>query len=392
MKIAFINASIYNTAAECFEAGSLIAENGIITAVGANLSADADEVIDCGGAYMMPGLIDIHTHGRGGYESTEADADGYIEMAKAYAKAGTTSFMPTLMSVLLSDLERSIDAASAAKKVQDASCGYAGANILGIHLEGRYINVEKKGAHDPKYIKPLDPDELTSLIERSRAGDSTLKRFHVICAPELDGGEAFIRRARKHGATVTIGHSNATCDECMAAMQWGASSFTHLFNAMSSLSHRSPGCVGAALSTDAYVELISDGRHVLPEVVRIVTRAKAKDKLALITDSVPPAGLPEGEYTVGGARTIAKDGAVWLPDGTLNGSIISMYDALTRFMKFNEITLEKAIPYATINPARLIGADSEVGSLEVGKRADFILLCEDKISIDRVYVNAKQVQ
>ena len=161
---------------------------------------------------------------------------------------------------------------------------------------------------------------------------------------------------------------------------------------MSALTHRAPGCVGAALSTEAYAELISDGRHVVPEVVRIVYRAKAKEKLVLITDSVPPAGLPDGEYIVGGARAICRDGAVWLPDGTLNGSIISMYDALTRFMQFNGITLEKALPYATINPARLIKADDEVGSLEIGKRADFILLQDDKLTIDRIYVNANPVE
>ena len=388
MKTAFINAKIYNTAAERFEDGALLTENGRIT----GFSGDADVTVDCKGAYMIPGLIDMHTHGRGGYEATDADAEGYIAMAKAYAVAGTTSFMPTMMSVPLEDLERSVDACITAKKAQDAADSCLSANILGIHLEGRYISTAKKGAHDPKFITPLDPDELTALIERSRSGDSTITRFHTIVAPELPGADAFIARAKALGATVSIGHSNATCEECLHAMELGADSYTHLFNAMSALTHRAPGCVGAALSTDAYAELISDGRHVVPEVVRIVYRAKAKDKLVLITDSVPPAGLPDGEYIVGGARAICRDGAVWLPDGTLNGSIISMYDALTRFMQFNDITLEEALPYATINPARLIRADGEVGSLEIGKRADFILLKEDKISIDKVYVNANEVK
>lgn len=387
MITAFINAKIYDTAAECFRDGTLYTENGRIVS-----ECTADKTVDCRGAYLIPGLIDMHSHGRGGYEATDSDAHGYIEMAKAYAKAGTTSFMPTMMSVPFEDLERSVDACVAAKKTQDSDTGYQGANILGIHLEGRYIDVKRKGAHDPKYLAVLNADELESLIDRSRRNGSPIRRFHTIVAPELEGSETFIRRARELGATITIGHSDATYEECMAAMEWGANSFTHLFNAMSPLTHRAPGCVGAALSTDAYAELISDGRHVSPAVVRIVYRAKAKDKLVLITDSVPPAGLPDGEYVVGGARAICRDGAVWLPDGTLNGSIISMYDALTRFMQFNEITLEEALPYATINPAKLIGADDEIGSLEIGKRADFILLKEDKISIDKVYVNANEVK
>lgn len=391
MKKAFINAKIYNTADECFADGALVVEDGVIVSVGD--AADADEVIDCGGAYMMPGLVDIHTHGRGGIESTEVDREGCIDMAKAYAKAGTTSFMSTLMSAPYETLLAGIDAAVEAKAMQDNAKGgeYLGANILGIHLEGRYISEIRKGAHDPRYLAPLDADELTALVERSREGGH-FKRFLVICAPELDGGEAFIKRAASIGATVTIGHSDASYDQCMAALEWGAVSFTHLFNAMSPLTHRAPGCVGAALSSDCFVELIGDGRHVLPPVVRIVKQAKAKDKLALITDSVPPAGLPDGEYIVGGTITVCRDGAVYLPNGVLNGSIISMHDALLNFAKFNEISIEEAIPYATINPARLVGADDEVGSLEVGKRADFLLLAEDKASIRSVYVCGCEVR
>ncbi|MBQ8508948.1 MAG: N-acetylglucosamine-6-phosphate deacetylase [Clostridia bacterium] len=380
-KIVYTNAWIYNTAARRFELGAMGVENGLICTPDGGA-----QTVDCGGAYIIPGLIDIHTHGRGGYESTEAGTEDFVKMAKSYAAAGTTSFLPTLMSVPLEMLEKSIDVTAEVKAMQDkAPCG---ANILGIHLEGRYINEKRKGAHNPKYLAPLNADEMVGLMTRA----ASLERFHLICAPELEGGEAFVKRAVSMGATVTIGHSDATYDECVAAMDWGVTSFTHLYNAMSPMTHRAPGCVGAGLSSDAYTELICDGCHVNPAVVRMTYRAKAKDKLVLVTDSAPAAGLPEGNYKMGGADIVIGNGAAFLPDGTLTGSIISMFDGVKNLAKFAGISLAEALPAATSNPARLIGADGVVGSLEIGKNADFILLKEDQAAIDRVYVRGTLVE
>ena len=372
----FTDALIYSTDNRRFEPGELTVANG-------RFSADApDETVSLGGARVIPGMIDIHTHGHGGYESTEVDADGMTAMARSYASVGTTSFMATMMSVPLEQLESCIDAAAAAKAARQKGC----ANILGVYLEGRYISLAKKGAHDPRYIAAPNPDELERLIERARPAG----RFYTICAPDVPGTEELVKRAVKLGAKVSIGHSNATCAQCEECLGWGASCFTHLYNAMSGLNHRAPGCVGAALSGDSYVELICDGVHVAPEAVKLAYRAKAKDKLVLITDSAPAAGLPEGSYKMGGADVVVRDGAVFLEDGTLTGGSISLFEAMKNLTRFAGIPLEDAIPAATANPARLLGVYDEVGSLEVGKRADFIVLGADDTLRD-VYVGGEKI-
>lgn len=368
----FINALIFDTDSRRFKPGELSVVNGKITG-----EADGDTV-DLGRKRIIPGMIDIHTHGHGGFESTEVDAAGMTSLAKSYASVGTTSFMATMMSVPLEQLEHCIDAAIAAKDK-------GGANILGVYLEGRYISTAKKGAHDTRFIAPPDPDELEALITRAKP----LGKFYTICAPDVPGTEALVRRARKLGATVAIGHSNATYEECIECIGWGASSFTHLYNGMSGMNHRAPGCVGAALAGDTYAELICDGVHVAPAAVKVAYRAK-RDKLILITDSAPAAGLPEGNYRMGGADVVVRDGAVYLTDGTLTGGSISLFEAVKNLTEFAGITLEEAIPTATENPARLLGVYDRFGSLNIGKSADFIVL-DDNDKIADVYVRGQRI-
>lgn len=383
MKTAFINAKIYNTEKKVFEEGTLYTENGVICA-----PCDADETVDCGGAYMIPGMVDVHTHGRVMVDCQNAAPEEMLKMAKNYAENGTTSFLTTFGTVPFDWYNKAIDSIKSARAAQDkAVCG---AHILGIHFEGRYLNVKKKGAHPEHQLASLDADELATFIERTRP---ELPYFHLTCAPELEGGEAFVKRAVSMGATVGIGHSAATFEECKKAFEWGAVSVTHLYNAMSAFTHREPGCAGAGLATDAYAELISDGYHVDPAAVYIAYRAKDPDKLVLITDSLPAAGMTPGKYRMGDGICDTSNGKIcYCEDGvTINGSIIDLFTGMKNFMKFTGITLEEAIPYATINPARMIKADSEVGSLEVGKNADFILLENDRETIKRVYVSATAV-
>lgn len=376
---AFTNAKIYNTQKRTFEEGALYTEDGVICS-----PCTAHETVDCGGAYMIPGMVDVHTHGRANVDSDNAGADEILRMARDYARVGTTSFMPTFATVPFDWYERAVDSISEAKAEQNK--GAAGANILGIHFEGRYLNELKKGAHDSRLLAEPDADEIADIIDRAAKGG--LKHFHITCAPELPGGESFIKRAVSMGATVGIGHSAATFSECMAALEWGAVSFTHLYNAMSPLTHREPGCVGAGLYSDAYTELIPDGYHVDPAVVNITYRAKAPDKLVLITDSLPAAGMEPGIYKMGDSVCDTRNGKIaYTEDGvTINGSIIDLFTGMKNFMCFTGITLEQAIPYATVNPAKMIKADPKIGSLDIGKRADFILLENDKETIRRVYV------
>lgn len=376
---AFTNAKIYNTQKRTFEEGTLYTEDGVICS-----PCTADETVDCVGAYMIPGMVDVHTHGRANVDSDNASRDEILRMARDYARVGTTSFMPTFATVPFNWYEKAIDSISEAKAEQNK--GAAGANILGIHFEGRYLNEKKKGAHDSRLLAEPDADEIADIIDRAAKGG--LKCFHITCAPELPGGENFIKRAVSMGATVGIGHSAATFNECMAALKWGAVAFTHLYNAMSPLTHREPGCVGAGLSTEAYTELIPDGYHVDPAVVKITYMAKSPDKLVLITDSLPAAGMEPGIYKMGDSVCDTRNGKIaFCEDGvTINGSIIDLFTGMKNFMRFTGISLEEAITYATVNPAKMIGAESQVGSLEKGKRADFILLENDKETIRRVYV------
>lgn len=383
MKTAFTNAKIYNALKKVFEDGTLYTDNGMIRD-----SCNADETVDCGGAYMIPGMVDVHTHGRVNVDSENADVDGLLKMARSYAEKGTTSFMATFGTVPVDWYNRAIDNLKSARRKQNISPD--GASILGVHFEGRYLNPKKKGAHDPALLSSPDADELAAFIECSRP---ELPYFHITCAPELEGGEAFVKRAVSMGATVGIGHSAATFSECKAAMEWGATSLTHLYNAMSPLTHREPGCVGAGLATEAYTELIPDGYHVDPAVVYVTYRTKSPDRLVLITDSLPAAGMEPGIYKMGDGVCDTRNGKIaFMEDGvTINGSIIDLFTGMKNFMNFTGITLEEAIPYATINPAKMIKADSEIGSLDIGKRADFILLENDRETIKRVYVKGTAV-
>lgn len=386
MTTLFTNAKIYNTDKKCFGDGELYVRDGIICEPCA-----ADESVDLGGACVMPGLVDVHTHGRIGIAADEygITEEKVLTLAKSYAVCGTTSFMATFATVEPDWYDNAIDSITGARRSQDEKV--CGANILGIHFEGRYLSPAKKGAHAPELLSSLDADELAGFITRMRNGCPDM-RFHVTCAPELEGGEAFTRRAVSMDATVGIGHSNATLDECKAALSWGATSFTHLYCAMSAMAHRAPGCVGAGLSSDAYTELICDGFHVAPDVVKITQRTKSPDKLVVITDSIIAAGMPRGVYKMGPMVCDTTNGKVGLlEDGvTISGSIIDMFTALKNFAEFTELSLEEAIPYATKNPAEMVGVYSRVGSLEVGKNADFLVLGDDKKTISHVFVRGEK--
>ena len=215
---------------------------------------------------------------------------------------------------------------------------------------------------------------------------------HVTCAPELDGGEAFVKTIVGLGATVGIGHSDSTYEEAISALGWGATSFTHTFNAMRPLHHREPGTVGAALTSDAYAEVIADGFHLNPAVVKLVYLAKAKDKMVLITDSMMATGCEDGEYQIGGLPVHVKGGKALGDDGTISGSTLNLLDGMFNMAKFCGIPIEQALPYSTINPAKMVGVDKVCGSLEIGKRADMLVLADDKHTLEGVYCAGNRIK
>ena len=371
MTIKIENAYIYNTEKRCFEYGSLCFENQTIT----KRVLFPDAVIDAAGGYILPGFIDVHTHGRCGMDFMEADPKTVTALSHSYAKTGVTTLFPTVMTAPLEKLKTAI---SNIKKANTT------ADFAGIHIEGPYISAKKPGCHNIPDIRKPVKDEIFELTE------SILPmRTHLTIAPEEDTDgviKEFMTRFKKCGGTVGIGHSNATYDICVKALEDGANSYTHTFNAMTAIGHREPGVAGAALATDGYAELICDGIHVCPAVIHMAYHAKTafNDKFVLVTDSITPAGLPNGDYEMNGIKFTLQDGKAAMADGTIVGSALDMMTAVKNLAAFAGIRFEDALICATKAPAEMVGLYETRGSIAVGKRADLIL-CDKHMNIREVY-------
>jgi len=369
MKKNYCGASVYDTDTHSFVPRNIIVEDDrIVDLTPVERSVSDCKKIDCTGLYIIPGLVDVHTHGRAGFDFTAIDEKDIDELMLSYARAGTTTVMPTLASDTHAVWKQKVSMLTAY-----AHSRHSGAHIPGIHLEGRYLCEERRGAHASEFLCPLSIPELSELRALSPQD-----RMHISIAPELEGGETFLREAVRLGISVGIAHSNASYEEAIAAISWGAVAFTHTFNAMSPLHHRMPGCVGAALLTDAaFAELICDGMHSHPAISQLLAKNKPADKLVLITDSMAATGCPDGEYFIGGLPVFVNGGRALTEDGHLAGSTLTLFDGLCNFMRFTGRTLEEALPCASENPARMIGVFDTLGSISVGKRADFLLI-DDK--------------
>ncbi|MBQ8310746.1 MAG: N-acetylglucosamine-6-phosphate deacetylase [Clostridia bacterium] len=330
--------------------------DGSILAVGATCDAyTPDQIADISGMTVLPGLVDVHTHGRAGYDFNDATEEQMRLMQKDYARHGVTSVMATLASDTQEGWLRSIRAIEA--------CGYEG-----IHFEGRYLNSAKKGAHAAHLLASLDPDELKKCLAAVHLP------CHVSAALELDKDGSFSRKAIEMGATLGIGHTAATAEEARTAISRGATSFTHLFNAMPPLHHREGGAVAVALNGGGYGEIIADGVHICPDMVRLAYRCLGVDHTVLITDSMAGTGCPDGEYSIAGMPVIVKNGRALTTDGVIAGSTLNLWDGVKNLMSFADASLADAIACATLNPARMVGIDGTVGSIDAGKRADLLLV------------------
>ncbi len=373
------NARIWRAETRSFSDGELAVRDGLIEAVtfGEPLPASpTDEVYDAAGRLVIPGLIDVHTHGRAGGDFGTADDSLLRDMAHSYLLSGVTTVMPTLASAPLGELEIAIDRINSLADEADTAPATL-PHIPGIHLEGRYLNVAKRGAHAPELLAPLVPGELEGLLCRIRGSP------HISAAFELDESGEFLRRALALGATAALGHSNADYATATALLGQGVSAMTHLFNAMPPLHHRDGGAVAAGLlSHHAYCELICDGVHIAPEMVRLAYTL-ARERLVLITDSMEATGCPDGEYRIAGMPVTVKDGRAVTHDGAIAGSTLSLWQAVQNLVKFADIPFEDALYAATLAPAREVGIDSTVGSLDIGKRADLIVL-DHWLSLGRI--------
>ena len=358
------NALIYNSDKEEFIPGGIAVKNGIITAIGDLSDADFNCARDICGRKIIPAMVDVHSHGREGIDFCGASVDELMSLKASYARVGTATVVPTLASATLDEWRET------AENVKN--CGFDA-----IHFEGRYLSPEKRGAHAPELLTLPNSDEMKELLDISAD-----MRVHVSFAPELKGGIDFIKFLSENNATAGIAHTAATYEEAMTAVKAGAISFTHTFNAMTEMLHRAPGVAGAALSSGRYAEFICDGVHVHPAVIKAAYNSVPHDKFVLITDSLMAAGCGDGNYTLAGLRVNVNGGIARTEDGAIAGSMLDLFTAMRNLMSFAGISLEKAIPCATSNPAGMLSLVKITGSLKVGLRADMIILdgCENEIS------------
>lgn len=382
MQIQFTDARIYDSAAGEFLPGTMTVSDGRITSVThGELSPTARVTVSLGGRRVAPGLIDVHTHGRAGYDFSTADEAGMRVMAASYLGSGVTALMPTLASAPLDAI-----AVSSAMIARLRDGGSGGARFLGTHLEGRYLNPAKRGAHAPELIAPPDGDELERVVFRMCPPP-----VHVSAAFELDADGAFLARIRQLGGTAGLAHTAATYDEAMTAIERGLTSFTHLFNTMPPLHHRDPGPICAGLTTDAFAELICDGLHLHPRMVRLAYHAKGRGRFVLITDSMEATGAGDGEYSIAGQPVTVKNGKALTHDGALAGSTLSLFDAVNNLAAFADISFGEALLCATRAPADMLGVD-HVGDLLPGRMADFLVLDDGDVpAIDEVWLGGMRV-
>ena len=339
MKKIIKNVSLYGSVTD------ITVEDGKIAAIG-----QTDENgVDFSGCRIYPGLIDTHSHGCIGRDTMDADLH---EMASYYLEHGTTTWYPTTMTMGEEDIIR---ACHAETEFSD------GANIPGFHMEGPFINALYKGAQNEKYV--IAP----SLELFKKAG--RVKKITV--APEIEGAMEFIKECP---AVVSIGHSDASYDVALEAFRAGAKCLTHTFNRMLPMLHREPGPIPAGAECGAYAELISDGVHVHPAMIRLLVKLYGTDRVVLISDSVPPAGLGDGRYLLGGLDITVRDGNAYTEGGNLAGSTTCLFECVRRAIGFG-IPEEDAVKMATKNPADLMGINK--GRIEVGYDADFIIVKDD---------------
>jgi len=373
-KLLILDGNIYaeNTV---YEKGYIKIENGMITEMGDRSQLNDSEeykVISLPHGYsVVPGMIDIHIHGVNGADTMDATREALDTMTGTLPKEGTTSFLATTMTEASDAIEKAL--AATADYMSNHQRG-GQAEILGLHLEGPFINADKAGAQPLHRIQKPNVEVFKNWYALS---GENIKL--VTLAPELDDEYELIRYLKENGIVASVGHSNATYDQVGKAIDAGLSHVTHLFNQMSGLHHREPGIVGASfLRKELMVELISDGIHVRPEVVQLAFDQITDGRLILITDSMRAKCLKNGQYDLGGQMVTVKDGKAILDEDTLAGSVLKMRDAFTNIQEFTTGDMRSAIKMTAENPARQLNVFDRKGSLAPRKDADIVILDENK--------------
>lgn len=335
-----------------------------------NLEGDLDEVIDGQGGYAIPGLIDLHFHGCKGYDFCDGTKEAIAEIAKYEASIGVTAIAPATMTLPVEELERILAVAASYKKEAEVS-GTQGADLIGINMEGPFISPAKKGAQDERNIIPCDSDICQRFLDASEG----LVKF-VGIAPECSEESVHFIQQMKDKVHISLAHTNADYDTAMDAFQAGANHAVHLYNAMPSFTHRAPGVIGAvADNKHVNAELICDGVHIHPSVVRATFQMLGADRMILISDSMRATGMSDGRYTLGGLEVdVVGNRATLVSDGALAGSATNLLDCMRTAVKKMGIPLETAVACATMNPAKALGEYENYGSITSGKKGNVVLL------------------
>ncbi|WP_068779379.1 N-acetylglucosamine-6-phosphate deacetylase [Paenibacillus sp. GM2] len=381
--------------------GSLFIKDGEIVGIdqgdGSGVESSGQVVIaeepwiqlDAGGRMLLPGFIDLHVHGGGGYDVMKGSADELYGLCRFHASRGTTSLLATTLTASHEEIISALEAAAVA--VQDTEREPDGAHLLGIHLEGPFLNQTRCGAQNPDDLREPSIEEFESFWSASQG---QIKLMAI--APELHSAEEVIVHAVNRGVTVSLAHTDADYLTMKKAVEWGATQVTHLFNGMRPLHHREPGVAGAALMLDELaVELICDGHHVHPDLVKWVFDIKPEGKVIMITDSMCAAGCPNGEYLLGKLPVLMHNGQVHLKldDGSLGslaGSSLTMIDALSRTAAFTGKEIADIVPALTLHPATQIGVQDRKGTIELGKDADIVII-DEEFQIYQTYVQGHRV-
>ena len=329
-----------------------------------------DEVISLPkDAIVLPGFIDQHVHAAGGCDTMDASIEALTTFADTLSKEGTTSFLATSMTMADENIVKSMDVVKQYINLDKE----VGARLLGVHLEGPFISIKMVGAQPVEHV--VKPNN--ALFDKyNHSSGNNIKIITV--APEVEGADDFIKHITSKGTVVSIGHTTAKHTDVVKAINSGAKGITHTFNAQSPLHHRDIGVVGSALLEDElYCELIADTIHVSVPAIKLLVKNKADDKIILITDSMRAKGLKDGISELGGQTVYVKNGEARLADGTLAGSVLKMNNAVKNMVEKVGVPLEKAVDYCTINPAKNLGVSEKIGSIKVGKLADFAVLDKD---------------
>ena len=345
-----------------------------------SFSKEEPETYEYLGEIIAPGLVDTHIHGYHGEDIMNAKKGALEIISKGLLEMGVTSFLPTTLTDSTERLNQ------ACKVIGQEYKDVTGAKVRGVFLEGPFFTEKYKGAQNEKYMSDPDIEKLKKWKELS---DGLVNKIAI--APERDGVIDFIHKANAMGIAVALGHSDASYEQAMDAVNEGANIFVHTYNGMSVLHHRNPGMVGAAMNSDAISELICDGHHVSPASANVLINAKGRDKIALITDCMSAGGMADGDYKLGEFDVIVENGTARLKEGgNLAGSILKLKDAVKNVVDWQIADVFEAIQMASLIPAKSVGIDNVCGKLQVGYDADFIVLDQD-LDLKATYLNGEKV-